>query len=120
MARGGNSIVSRIAVLTTPQIEEKQTKQLRTNHLLNPSKEARTISPGIRLKNFLPTLEFTIGLVKNPETFTTPVRIPRATPSDIFVNFLTLQTSRDKIMNQCILLNINLHEPKRGEGKRTY
>ena len=59
-------------------------------YVLNPSKDARTISPGRRLKNFLPTVEFTIELVKNPETFTTPERIPVATFSDIFVNFLTL------------------------------
>lgn len=57
---------------------------------LNPSNEARTISPGRRLKNFWPTLELTIELVKNPDTLTTPERIPAATSSDIFVNFLTL------------------------------
>lgn len=61
------------------------------NYLQNPSKEARTISPGMRLKNFLPTAEFTIELVKNPDTLMTPERIPRATFSDIFVSFLTLQ-----------------------------
>ena len=57
------------------------------NNILNPSNEARTISPGNRLKNFLPTFEFTIELVKNPETLTTPERTPVATFSDIFVNF---------------------------------
>lgn len=64
------------------------------NYLLNPSKEARTISPGRRLKNFLPTVEFTIELVKNPDTLTTPERIPRATSSDIFVSFFTLKMSK--------------------------
>lgn len=61
------------------------------NNILNPSNEARTISPGNRLKNFLPTFEFTIELVKNPETLTTPERTPVATFSDIFVSFLTLK-----------------------------
>uniref|UniRef100_A0A2P2J9N4 Uncharacterized protein n=1 Tax=Rhizophora mucronata TaxID=61149 RepID=A0A2P2J9N4_RHIMU len=65
-------------------------QDFKISNLLNPSKEARTISPGNRLKNFLPALEFTIELVKNPETFTTPERIRTATFSDIFVNFLTL------------------------------
>lgn len=60
-------------------------------YILNPSKEARMISPGRRLKNFCPTLEFATELVKNPETFTTPDSNPVATDSDIFVNFLTLQ-----------------------------
>lgn len=56
----------------------------------NPSNEARTISPGRRLKNFCPTLEFATVLVKKPETFTTPESIPVATFSDIFVICLTL------------------------------
>ena len=69
-------------------------KFMRRKNLLNPSKEARTISPGRRLKNFLPTLEFTIELVKNPDTLTTPERIPVATFSDILVNFLTLKCTQ--------------------------
>lgn len=63
---------------------------------LNPSKEARTISPGRRLKNFFPIEEFTMELVKNPDTLTTPERIPRATFSVVFVNFLTLISTKHK------------------------
>lgn len=66
------------------------------NDLLNPSKEARRISPGNRLKNFFPALEFTIELVTSPETLTTPERIPVATFSDILVNLFTLEISQHK------------------------
>lgn len=62
-------------------------------NLLKPSRVASTISPGRRLKNFFPTLEFTIELVKKPDTFTTPDRTPFATFSDIFVSVLTLHNS---------------------------
>lgn len=48
-------------------------------------------SPGRSPKNFLPTFEFTTELVKKPETFTTPERIPVATFSDIFVTLFTLE-----------------------------
>jgi hypothetical protein len=84
------------------------------NHLLNPSKEARITSPGNRLKNFLPALEFTIGLVTDPETLTTPERIPTATFSDIFVKFFALQISQDKIIFQFVLLDIESPKSKRG------
>ena len=56
----------------------------------NPSREARTISPGRRLKNFFPGLEFTTELVTNPATFNAPDKTPVATFSDIFVTFFTL------------------------------
>ena len=69
----------------------KEKKEFETKDSLNPSKEARTISPGRRLKNFLPTVELTIELVKNPDTLTTPESIPFATFSDIFVSFFTLK-----------------------------
>lgn len=69
----------------------KSRDQKKMEDLLNPSKEASTISPGRRLKNFLPALEFTIEPVMKPDTFTTPERIPVATSSDIFVSFLTLK-----------------------------
>ena len=58
--------------------------------VLNPSRDARTISPGRRPKNFLPTFEFATELVKNPDTFNTPQRSPFATFSVIFVILLTL------------------------------
>lgn len=60
-------------------------------HVLNPSREARTTSPGKRPKNFLPTFELATELVMNPETFTTPDRTPMATFSVTFVTLLTLQ-----------------------------
>lgn len=59
-------------------------------NLLNPSKDARTTSPGRRLKNFWPALEFTNEPVKKSDTSTTPERIPDITFSDIIVIFLTL------------------------------
>jgi hypothetical protein len=59
-------------------------------NILNPSKDASTISPGRRPKNFLPTFEFTTELVKNPETLTTPERTPVATFSVTLVTLLTL------------------------------
>ena len=46
----------------------------------------------------MPTLEFTIELVKNPDTFTTPERITVATSSDIFVSFLTLKSNIIKLL----------------------
>lgn len=70
---------------------KNKTCRAQTKDLLNPSKEARMISPGKRLKNFCPTLELTIEFVKNPDTLTTPERIPVATFSDLLVNFLTLK-----------------------------
>lgn len=60
-------------------------------NILNPSREARTISPGRKPKNFLPTLEFATEPVKNPETFTTPERTPVATFSVTNVTLSTLQ-----------------------------
>jgi len=58
--------------------------------ILNPSNDASTTSPGRSLKNFFPAFEFATELVKNPETFTTPVRTPLATLSVILVTFLAL------------------------------
>lgn len=72
------------------QVKVQNKHEIEMKDILNPSKDARTISPGRRLKNFLPTVEFVIELVKNPETFKTPERIPEATFSDLFVIFLTL------------------------------
>ena len=48
-------------------------------NILNPYREASTISPSRRPKNFLPTLEFATEPVKNPETLTTPERTLVAT-----------------------------------------
>lgn len=59
-------------------------------NILNPSRDASKISPGRRPKNFLPTFEFAMELVKNPETLTTPERTPVATFSVILVTLLTL------------------------------
>lgn len=72
-------------------------------NLLNPSKEASTISPGRRLKNFLPALEFATELAKNPETLTTPESIPFAIFSDIFVNFFTLELFQTLIISHNFL-----------------
>lgn len=60
------------------------------NNSPNPSKVARTTSPGRRLKNFFPTLELAIEFVMNPVTLTTPERILVVAFLDMFVIFLTL------------------------------
>ena len=71
---------------------ERETLQHRKRELniLKPSKEAKMISPGRMLKNFLPTFEFTTVPVIVSDTFITPDRMPVATSSDIFVIFFTL------------------------------
>lgn len=61
-------------------------------YLLNPSRDARMISPGKRPKNFFPAFEFATEPVMNPETLTTPERTPVATFSVICVTLLTLYT----------------------------
>uniref|UniRef100_A0A7C9CJR3 Uncharacterized protein n=1 Tax=Opuntia streptacantha TaxID=393608 RepID=A0A7C9CJR3_OPUST len=58
--------------------------------LLNPSKEAKSTSPGSRRKNLFPIFEFANELVKNPETFTTPVNNPFATFWVLIVILFTL------------------------------
>lgn len=63
---------------------------IKITDILNPSNDASTTSPGRRLKIFFPAFEFATELVKNPETFTTPVRTPLATLSVILVTFLAL------------------------------
>lgn len=65
----------------------------KTFDLQNPSRVARTISPGIMRKNFFPTMEFATELVKNPETWRTPERTPIATFSVILVTLLTLKNT---------------------------
>lgn len=89
------------------QISKSKNKTCRAQakDLLNPSKEARMISPGKRLKNFCPTLELTIELVKNPDTLTTPERIPVATFSDLLVNFLTLKFANTLMDVSLVLLH---------------
>ena len=59
-------------------------------YLLNPSRDARMISPGKRPKNFFPAFELATELVMSPETLTTPERTPVATFSVICVTLLTL------------------------------
>lgn len=66
-------------------------EKFKTGNILNPSREASTISPGRRPKNFLPAFEFATLLVKISDTFTTPERTPLATFSVLFVILLTLQ-----------------------------
>lgn len=60
-------------------------------YILNPSREAKTISPGNKPKNFFPIFEFAMEPVKNPVTFTAPERTPDATFSVIFVTLFTLR-----------------------------
>lgn len=72
------------------QLNEHTKPSLQIINILNPSRDARTISPGRRLKNFLPAFVLATELVKNPETFTTPERTPVATFSVIFVTLLAL------------------------------
>lgn len=59
------------------------------------------ISPGRSLKNLFPGTEFTIALVKNPDTFTTPESSPVATFSDIFVIFFTLNNTKSQNFQIC-------------------
>lgn len=69
-------------------------------NILNPSRDARTISPGSRLKNFLPTFEFVTELVRNPVTLTTPERTPFATFSVILLTLLTLHRVRSTMFKR--------------------
>lgn len=71
--------------------ESKATRESRSfSYLLNPSRDARIISPGKRPRNFFPAFEFATEPVIYPETLTTPERTPVATFSVICVTLLAL------------------------------
>lgn len=84
-------------------------REAKRRDLLNPSRVARTISPGRRLKNFFPALVFARDLVKNPETFTAPDRTPTATFSVIFVTLLTLKKTFKRISRSFFFMGKSLN-----------